>query len=212
MKPGTKNALMIIAPIVIAGAIIYFVNKKKGDKKKSDSPATDNDVKATSPSPSPAASGFPLKQGSSGEKVKTLQRIIGANPDGQFGPLTENALITFAGVRTVDSQAQLDALQKKATGISGIPRANDLLAKFTKFMSTLKLYVPKTVTASKITVDAFGAITKTGTAISLPGGKTFSREDYVLSGVSKEGQLLFDVTKGTFAGKYQVDPSLVSLA
>ncbi len=52
--------------------------------------------------PKPADSPFPLKQGSVGENVVSLQKnlnILGANlkTDGKFGPLTQSALISRVG-------------------------------------------------------------------------------------------------------------------
>ena len=68
----------------------------------------------SSPSPSYAA-GFPLKIGSSGNNVKALQQALvdlGANisVDGQFGALTQNALIAQTGSPTVDSPSALQSL------------------------------------------------------------------------------------------------------
>jgi hypothetical protein len=62
---------------------------------------------------------FPLKKGSFGEKVKELQRALlkydaKALPkygvDGDFGTETENALFKIKGVKTINSQSELDAI------------------------------------------------------------------------------------------------------
>jgi hypothetical protein len=62
---------------------------------------------------------FPLKKGSFGEKVKELQRALlkydsNALPnygvDGDFGSETENALFRIKGIKTVNSQSELDAI------------------------------------------------------------------------------------------------------
>ncbi len=209
MSTKTKKVLMFIVPLAIAGAIVYVINKKKG-KKGIDEKASDNDVKPAYTAPV-VSSVFPLKQGSRGEKVKDLQRIIGADPDGVFGPMTENSLIQFAGVRVVNDQAHLDALRNKAIGITSQPRAFDLLAKFQRFASNLQMYVIKTTVAPKVVVDNYGAINYTGTGISLAGGKVYSREDYVLKSVTKEGKLVFDINKGSLLGSYVIDPNAISL-
>ena len=61
------------------------------------------------------ASGFPLKIGSSGANVKTLQGALNdlgssLTVDGQFGVNTQNALIAQTGLATVDSPSDLQSL------------------------------------------------------------------------------------------------------
>jgi len=54
---------------------------------------------ATAPAPAPAEAspirrypGRPVKRGSRGENVKLVQQVVGATPDGKFGPKTEQAV------------------------------------------------------------------------------------------------------------------------
>lgn len=54
----------------------------------------------TDPAPPPKTTPFPgtpltLTRGSTGEAVKRVQRVVGANPDGKFGPQTESLVMAF---------------------------------------------------------------------------------------------------------------------
>lgn len=62
-----------------------------------------------------AATGFPLKRGSKGEKVRKLQQWLGVKVDGDFGPLTETALKKRTGLTYVLNAATFDALLASAS-------------------------------------------------------------------------------------------------
>jgi hypothetical protein len=68
----------------------------------------------------PAASRSVLKQGMRGEDVKELQRLLGINPDGDFGPQTENAIRLFQDDKGIVADGiagpvTLDLLRKEKT-------------------------------------------------------------------------------------------------
>jgi len=72
------------------------------------------------------ASGYPLKIGSSGSNVKALQQALndlGATlaVDGQFGALTQQALLAQTGSATVDSPSALQALVGQGNTMSTTP-------------------------------------------------------------------------------------------
>ena len=208
-KFPAKKVFLIAGPIAAAALIIWLINRKK---KPIIDQATDDDVKPatlTASSSTGTSSSFPLKQGSRGDKVKELQRIIGADPDGIFGPNTENALIQFAAIRVVNSQKELDELRNKATGISSKSRADDLVARFKK--GGVSMYVIQATKATQVQPDVYGALIETGRALSLSGGKVYNNSDYVLSGSTKLGKLMFSITRGDLAGTYVIDPNVVSL-
>ena len=59
--------------------------------------------------PTVTSSGYPyLSQGSSGSDVVTLQKVIGAEPDGRFGPLTAAALGTWQSKNGVKATKAAD--------------------------------------------------------------------------------------------------------
>ncbi len=204
MNKGLKKFLLYGLPLIGAAGIIYFLNRKK----KPVVPATEADVKDTS-EPKPA-SGFPLKQGSRGDKVKELQSFINTPVDGIFGPDTENALIKFAGVRVVKDSKEFDALKKKAQGQSSSARAADLIKKFNADPS-LSMYVIKDAPVESVTIDAYGAVQYLGKYKTFAGGKKYSRNDYILKTATQLGKLIFEINKGTLAGMYIVDPNLISV-
>jgi len=50
-----------------------------------------------------------LKRGLAGEPVKRLQEKLGIEPDGQFGPKTEEALKAYQRSNTLTKRARFDA-------------------------------------------------------------------------------------------------------
>lgn len=207
MNSTWKNILMWGLPLVAAGGLVFWINRKK---KINAPPADEKDVTDVSaPAIRSASSVFPLKQGSRGDKVKELQRIVGAAADGIFGPDTENALIRYAGVRIVIDQKELDALKNKAIGATNYERAKSLVDKFKQ--GGVSMYVIKDALAELVTVDTFGAIQYSGKFKNFAGGKVYSREDYILVSPTKMGNLLFEINKGVLMGTYMVDPNLISL-
>jgi hypothetical protein len=208
MNKGFKKFLMWGVPIIAGGGLIYWLNHRK--KSTPPPPADDNDVKdAIAPATRTTSSVFPLKQGSKGDKVKELQRIIGTAADGIFGPNTENALISYAGVRIVPDQKALDELKNKAIGASNYERAKSLVDRFKQ--GGVSMYVIKDATAELVEVDTFGAIQYTSRFKTFAGGKVYSNTDYQLVSPTKAGNLLFTINKGTLLGTYMVDPNLISL-
>ena len=105
---------------VIAGALalagVYFIYKYFQPKKKEASPAE------PTPTPTPVSTNsFPLKKGSKGNAVKSLQSLLlkidskslpkyGA--DGDFGSETEAAVLKYLGKKSVDGQDDLNKLQQ----------------------------------------------------------------------------------------------------
>lgn len=210
MNPKLKKAIIIFGPILGGLGFIYYINRKQ--KAKMDtapviSPGQELNIPIQS-TPAPASS-FPLRQGVNNSKVKELQAILGITADGAFGPKTEAALLSFAGVHSVDSQAQLDEIKRKAQGSTNLIRATDLYNKFKK--GGQAIYIISSTTSLQAIVDAYGAIVYTGKQITFPGGKVLNNEDYIISGVTKTGNLQVTITRGTLAGMYIVDPNNITL-
>ena len=117
-----KNTTKIIAGVLLAGGVFFLIKylmpKKDKDKKDDTTPKKDE----TTTTNKPVSSSFPLKKGSRGTLVKQVQTLLmkldsknlpkfGA--DGSFGTETETAIQKELGKKTIDSQADIDALQKK---------------------------------------------------------------------------------------------------
>lgn len=129
-----KNGL---APKIIAGVLVLaggFALYKYFTKKPDDGATKPSDTQTGGDTTTGAGSGpknddkFPLKKGSSGPKVKQLQKYIQAKDpkalpkygaDGSWGKETEDALYRYYftlitikdGKISVDSQAQLDRIK-----------------------------------------------------------------------------------------------------
>ena len=61
-----------------------------------------------------------IKRGSTGKAVKLWQVIIGANPDGIFGKVTEELTITFQTLAFPDDRSQWDGIVGKNTWKAGM--------------------------------------------------------------------------------------------
>lgn len=213
MNPKTKRAILFILPLAIGGGLIYAMNRKvKKDSKTTN--ATDPDQAATdtpvNTKPVVVTSEFPLQKGSNNAKVKELQQAIGATPvDGIFGSGTEAKLLSFSGVKVVKDQSQLDAIKKQAIGISGKVRADMLVTKFKA--GGVALMCTKNTDMQMVTQDSFGAISYLSKFLALSAGKVYNPDDYKLVGSTKMGNLLVQITRGTLAGMWAVDPNTVTI-
>lgn len=209
MSPKLKNALVIFGPLVLGIGAILFINRKK--KQKMDTApvvAPGEELKIPVQAAPPPQPFFPLQNGSNNVKVKELQSAIGATVDGAFGPKTEAALVAFAGVRSVDTQEQLDEIKKKAQGSTNLVRATDLFNRFKK--GGQAIYVV-TAAFSKQVVVVNGVIIPTGKGMTLFAGKVYNNTDYTISSVTKTGNILVTVTRGSLLGIYVFDPNNISL-
>ena len=112
-----NNTKKIIAG-VLAGVGIYLIYKYVKDGKKGTQEAAPN-IKETISAPKPSTSVFPLKKGSKGSAVTSLQNLIlkydksllpkyGA--DGDFGSETEAAVQKLLNKKSIDSQSDLNIL------------------------------------------------------------------------------------------------------
>ena len=117
MKSNTKK----IVAGVIAAIGVYLIYKYVKDSKKAKVEASTTPPTQPILAPSPNVSVFPLKKGSKGSAVTSLQNLIlkydntllpkyGA--DGDFGSETEAAVQKLFNKKTIDSQADLDRLTK----------------------------------------------------------------------------------------------------
>lgn len=109
MSSNSNNTLVYFLITAAAAVGIYIATK---DDKKSpvlDQEYIEEEEQETTPinnsdDITPAAQpnrSLILKKGSKGIEVKELQKLLGATPDGQFGPITENLLFAKKGVKQI---------------------------------------------------------------------------------------------------------------
>lgn len=60
---------------------------------------------------------LPLLTGSEGDDVRTLQRRLGIEPDGTYGPATTAAVLSFQRARNLRPTGQVDEATAKALGL-----------------------------------------------------------------------------------------------
>lgn len=118
-------------------------------------------------SPMGGGSKFPLRKGSTGEKVRELQLAIGSNmlpkygADGDFGDETESAVMNVLRKKQVDSQSEITAILAKREAAefkaNGLKRADEILKACSQNKS-LNLMFSKNTLAQAYTADSFGAM------------------------------------------------------
>lgn len=115
-----KNITKIVAgALALVGAYFVFKYFQKPKSQASEPEKGKPDVTPTpTPKPKPS-SGYPLKKGSSGRLVSSVQQwILKIEPsllpkfgaDGKFGAETEAALEKLIGKKTIDSNSDIDKL------------------------------------------------------------------------------------------------------
>ena len=80
---------------------------------------------------------FPLKRGSRGDYVRTLQKNLGVTADGIFGPATEAALTQRYGKTQILTLAELNTLISTSTSLPTTSRKVSVPARQTDFQKTL---------------------------------------------------------------------------
>ncbi len=124
------------------------------------------------PAPTTTSSGYPyLSQGSSGSDVVLLQKVIGAEPDGRFGPLTAAALGTWQSKNGVKAtKVADDATWAKMVAIGAVPKkgSGGTTAGSSSTSTDLSTYRSTTLrrgssgTAVKVLQKAIGGLTVDG--------------------------------------------------
>lgn len=215
MKISWKKVAMWSIPIVIGGGVLWWITRKTenpDDDGNSPGPVADA-TGPTAPVIKPTVvtnSSFPLKQGSRNGYVTKLQEALKVTADGIFGPKTEDALKSVAGITVIKDQAELDAVIKKAaTGQASTSRALELFSKFQK--GNFSIQPTQTKIWEKVDKDAFGAFQRTGTGVTLYKGTKYSNQDYSLKETTKLGSIIIEINKGNLAGLYIGDPSTLTL-
>jgi hypothetical protein len=96
------NKYLTVGILLVVIVLVIVFREKLTALFSPKTPATPQPTPGTG-APAPAALNLTLllKKGSTGEEVKVLQGYLGVTADGQFGPITENALLAKKGIREV---------------------------------------------------------------------------------------------------------------
>lgn len=221
MKTWQKIALWGL-PIVGGLGLIYWVSragKNREDDGKSPGPvsnATDNTA-AVIKSPPVTNSSFPLRVGSRNSYVTDLQKALGITADGIFGSQTETALRAAAGVTAIKDEREFkEIIAKIKSGVSAtaeiaekMARAEDLKAKFDTGQYSIKPL--ETKFWYRVQKDAFGAFNYDDVGITLYKTTVYNKNDYSIAEVTKLGNVIIYINKGTLLGSYTGDPRTITL-
>jgi hypothetical protein len=161
MQKGKKsNVAMILIPVVLAAAGLYFIFRKKKvvDSVPAGGSGTLNNNGAVIPDKvvvggSVVSVDFPLRRGSKGALVKQLQGALmqynTALPtgwdDGKFGVKTEGELFKVTKKKMVETQKELDSILKGGQSLSANRNSRVVgvyspeLIKVDPFISTKKI-------------------------------------------------------------------------
>jgi hypothetical protein len=224
-KSKLKTTLMIVVPLLIGAAIIWYINrpkKRKGAEKASD--AVKN-TQAAQTIKAIDASQFPIQAGSKGDMVKQLQNALIAaygsealpkyGADGDFGSETTAALKKYGIPTRFNSQVDYDAAISKLKSVKSIAvnssRADDLVSKWNSNQSLQIITTGARASLLGVSQDYAGAITPTGDDIGMASGFKYNRTDYQIVGATQNGYVLINVTTGPHAGLKKVLASEISL-
>lgn len=141
------TVIFVIVAIIVIIAVIYYLTKDKGcDPNRNGYDKSGNltakckveDPTSTNTQPPAGTSGwisdayFPIKRGSWGPRVSALQKAIGADADGKFGPLTEAKLIEKTGKSQITTQAEYDAIVGSTSAVSTKKTIDDYIGSYLK--------------------------------------------------------------------------------
>ncbi len=216
-----KTILAWGIPIVGAIGLIIWVKRggsNKEDDGKSPGPVSNaTDSTAAVIKPPPANSSFPLRIGSRNSYVTDLQKALGIAADGIFGAQTEQALKNAAGISAIKDEKEFkEVIAKIKAGASStadiaqkIARADDLKAKFATGKFSIRPL--ETKFWYRVQKDAYGAYNYDDVGITLYKSTTYNNDDYSIADVTKLGNIIIYINKGTLLGSYIGDPRSLTL-
>lgn len=123
MKVSNEDKILIGAGVVGACGLGYLYWRKKQAEKESPTDYSPEPMEPkANPKPTQGATldkNKLLKKGSKGLEVRELQRLLGVGVDGDFGNLTETALLNAKGVTSIS----INAFSSKVKAQSANPTA-----------------------------------------------------------------------------------------
>lgn len=218
MKKHTGWVILAIAVPLLAGGFIWW-KFFKGPKKK----VFDPPVKKQPPVKAVSASAFPLKNGTyNSELVKQLQGLLGVSPDGDFGPLTQAALLLKTGKTQIASQADFDSvinsLSDKMQAAAATNAQYNAAAKIVsdyRAHPDYKISVIKAFTADRYQADVYGNYTFIGPSTPIAAGRVFYWTGFDLVEATSSGKIHVrtnsDILGPGTNGDYLIDPATITL-
>jgi hypothetical protein len=207
-----------LSVIVLTGGFLIYKYFKKGSEGKitpvpEPLPKPENEIESGL---------FPLRKGSYNNKyVKMLQSALGVTADGDFGPITYDALKSKTGKVQIsnydDLMATIASLKSVASAASEANRSlstrllQDYKSKLPFGYSNIVLIsdtVAKEVAAKPLSLD----FDFTGVyVLELTAGDKLPLSNYQLHAVAKNGDLIIYCKAGTNQGYWQINPQSIEL-
>jgi peptidoglycan hydrolase-like protein with peptidoglycan-binding domain len=217
----TTQKILFAVPILIGLALIakQLFKKKASGRFDVKPPNSDNNGSGKGTNVITASpSEFPIKRGSRGEIVVTVQSLLNSGgaspalvPDGIFGAKTETALNAIYGKAQIDSQADLDALRAKIKGTSLKASNLDWAWSMVDAYSTgdyTFLVARQETTLREIKKNFKNDWVTTGKGLTLQSGRRYSLADYEIVYGMNDGSLRIYINKGTLLGNYSTDANI----
>jgi hypothetical protein len=163
---------------------------------------------------------FPLRKGSYDNKyVKMLQDALGVTADGDFGPITYDALKSKTGKVQISNYEDLMATIDYLNGMddaSALEKENKTLRLIQDYKSNAFGYLNIVLNSDSVfrglTLSGVStSFTPTKFVLNLKSGQKLSLKDYELYSVASNGDLIIYCNKGKNIGYWQVNPNNVEL-
>jgi hypothetical protein len=163
---------------------------------------------------------FPLRKGSYNNKyVAILQDALGVTADGDFGPITYDALKSKTGKVQISNYEDLMATIDYLNGMddaSALEKENKTLRLIQDYKSNAFGYLNIVLNSDSVfrglTLSGVStSFTPTKFVLNLKSGQKLSLKDYELYSVASNGDLIIYCNKGKNIGYWQVNPNNVEL-
>jgi hypothetical protein len=205
-----------LSVIVLTGGFLIYKYFKKGSEGKI--------TPVPEPSPRPASeieSGlFPLRKGTyDSNYVIMLQEALGVTADGDFGPITFDALKSKTGKVQIsnydDLMATIASLKSVANASSEANRglSTRLLQQYksTPFGLSNIVILSDTVANELVSKPLSLDFDKGVYVLNLKAGNKLPLSNYQLHAVAKNGDLIIYCKAGTNMGYWQINPQSIEL-
>jgi len=207
MSPKTKRILFILAPLVLGGGVILYLNRKKKTPVNDRTDAGDTDSKQLQQTLTSSANLFPLKKGSRGDLVAALQNALIAaygkallpkyGADADWGTETDTAVQSKLGITQIADKTQFNSiitsLKTSAAAqqitSAAISKAQQIFNNWTN-NAALKLIVTAPLSAAVVTIDYNKTASSTGKFENVAANTPLPREHYQPYLVLSNGNLV----------------------